>query len=141
YVSLLEESGDLPLELRARALLACGSAANPAGDDALAERMYEESLEAFEALGDRWGVAELLMRLGSSAMYRKDYERARVLGARSLEMARNDSYRGVETLALWVVGEAECRLGNDARGMKLIAQSAELAGEIGLTWQRTRMLR
>ncbi len=141
YAGLLEDESKLPLELRAAALRAYGSVANPAGDDALAERMYARSLEAYETLGDRWGVAELLMRLGSSAMYRGDYERARELGTRSLELSREGDYTSTETLALWVVGEAECRLGNDAYGMELIQQSADLAGEIGFDWQRTRMLR
>ncbi len=141
YSSLLEDGRDLPLELRAAALRAYGSVANPAGEDALAERLYEESLDAYEATGDRWGIAELLMRLGSSAMYRDDCERARELGSRSLALARQDGYPSTESLALWVVGEAECRLGNEARGMELIEQSADLAGEIGFQWQRTRMLR
>jgi predicted ATPase/class 3 adenylate cyclase len=141
YSSLLEDPEGLPLELRAAALRAYGSVANPAGDDKLAERLYEQSLQAYEALGDPWGIAELLMRLGSSAMYRDDCERARELGSRSLELSRQGGFEGTETLALWVVGEAECRLGNDAYGMELIEQSAELAGEIGFAWQRTRMLR
>jgi non-specific serine/threonine protein kinase len=141
YSSLLEDGNDVPLELRAAALRAYGSVANPAGNDELAERLYEQSLQAYEAVGDRWGIAELLMRLGSSAMYRDDCKRARELGARSLELSREGGYAGTETLALWVVGEAECRLGNQVSGMELIERSAELAGEIGFTWQRTRMLR
>jgi predicted ATPase len=139
--SLVEEATDVPLELRAALLRAYGGIANPAGDDALAERLYEQSLQGYEAIGDRWGIAELLMRLGSSAMYRGDFDRARELGLRSLALSQEDGYRGVESLALWVVGEAEWRLGNAEHGVPLIAQSAALAGEIGFAWQRTRMLR
>ena len=141
YETLLDGGEGVPLELRARALLACGGAANPAGEDALAERMYEESHRLFEALGDDHGLAEVTIRLGTSAMYRGDLERARELCTRGLELARAGGYQVAETIGLWAVGEAEWRLGNETYGMGLIAESADLAGEIGFTWQRTRMLR
>lgn len=141
YDSLLDGAEALPLELRAELFRAYGSVANPAGEDALAGEMYQRSLEAYEELGDPVGVSELLMRVGAAAMYRGELELARDLGRRSLEMARSNSQRGTESVALWLVGEAETRLGNPEHGIQLIAESAELAGEIGFTWQRTRMLR
>jgi predicted ATPase len=138
--SLLEGADDVPPRLRADALSVCGSAANPAGDDVLAERMYEQSLAIYEAIDDRGGIAELLMRLGHSALYRDDFERARTLGTRSLEMC-GDGYPTTAALSLGLLGETECRLGNEDYGMELIAQSADLAGQKGFKWQRTRMLR
>jgi len=75
FEALLDKAGDAPLELRARALLAYASAAHPAGDDALPERLYQESLEAFRQVGDDRGVAILLFRLGNNAFYRGEYER------------------------------------------------------------------
>ena len=141
YKELLEGGGGVSVELRAHALLAYASVASPAGDDALAERLYGESLRAFEEIGDRRSIAHLLMRLGHSALYRDDLEQARSLGARSLELCGDGDYPTTKALSLGLVGETECRLGNEAYGMELIAQSAELAGEIGFSWQRTRMLR
>src|SRR5206468_2794566 len=105
--------------LRADALSVCGSTANPAGDDVLAERMYEQSLAIYEAIGDHGGIAELLMRLGHSALYRDDLERARSLGARSLELCGEGDYPNTEALSLGLLGEAECRLGNEHYGMEL----------------------
>ena len=139
--SLLEEADDVPPKLRADALSVCGSTANPAGDDVLAEAMYEQSLAIYEAIDDRGGIAELLMRLGHSALYRDDLERARSLGARSLEMCGDGDYPTTEALSLGLLGETECRLGNEEYGMELIAQSADLAGQKAFKWQRTRMLR
>jgi predicted ATPase len=139
--SLLEDADDLPPKLRADALSVCGSAANPAGDDVLAERMYEQSLAIYKAIDDRRGTAELLMRLGHSALYRDDLEHARRLAAESLEMCGDGDYPTTEALSLGLLGETECRLGNEDYGMKLIAQSADLAGQKGFKWQRTRMLR
>jgi hypothetical protein len=141
YDDLLSEAGDVPLPLRAAVLLAYGGCANPAGEDALAERAYEESFAAYSALGDRQGVAHLLMRFGSSALYRDDLVAARDFGARSLALSRDLGDPQAEALALWVVGEAEQRLGNPELGVALFRESADLAGEIGFMWQRTRMLR
>jgi predicted ATPase/class 3 adenylate cyclase len=141
YEDLLADADDVPLPLRAAVLMAYGSCANPAGYDALAERLYRESFEAYSALGDRQGIAHLLMRFGASALYRDDPAPARDFGEQSVALAREIRDRQTETLALWVVGEAEQRLGNPERGIELIRQSADLAGEIGFLWQRTRMLR
>lgn len=141
YEALLGEEGDISEELRARALLAYGGCANPAGDDALAERAYEQSLRIFEALGDDRGVAHLLMRLGHSALYRGDREAARELGTKSLALAREVGDAPTEALALGLVGEAELGLGERESGIELIRRSADVAGETGFTWQRTRMLR
>jgi predicted ATPase/class 3 adenylate cyclase len=139
--SLLEDADDVPPELRADAFSVCGSAANPAGDDELAERMYEQSLAIYEAIGDRGGIAELLMRLGHSALYRDDFEGAQTLATRSLKMCDDGVYPATEALSLGLLGETECRLGNVDGGMELIAQSADLAGQQGFKWQRSRMLR
>jgi len=141
YEELLADAADVALPLRAAVLLAYGGCANPAGDDALAERAYEESFEAYSALGDRQGVAHLLVRFGSSAMYRGDLVAARDFGLEALALSREVGDPQAEALALWVVGEAEQRLGNVEPAMELIRQSADLAGQIGFAWQRTRMLR
>jgi predicted ATPase len=141
YDELLSEAPDVSLPLRAAALLAYGGCANPAGEDALAEGAYLESFEVYTALGDRQGVAHLLIRLGSSALYRDDPVAARDFGAQSLALSREIREPRAEALALWVVGEAEQRLGDPGLGVELFRQSADLAGEIGFMWQRTRMLR
>jgi hypothetical protein len=117
------------------------SAANPAGEDVLAEEMYEQSLAIYEAIDDRGGIADLLMRLGHSALYRDDLDRARSLGARSLELCGDGAHPTTEALSLGLLGETESRLGNEDYGMELIARSADLAGREGFKWQRTRMLR
>jgi predicted ATPase len=138
--ALLEGAENVPAKLRADAMTVCGSNANPAGDDMLAEQMYEQSLAIYEEIGDRVGIAELLMRLGHSALYRDDLERARSLAARSLEMCGGDEST-TEALSLGLLGETECRLGDVEHGMELIAQSADLSARKGFKWQRTRMLR
>jgi predicted ATPase len=138
---LLEKAPGAPLELRARAFRAYGSSANPAGDDELAERCYEQSLEAYRQLGDARGIAVLLHRLGTSAFYRGDNERAGRLAAESLALSREIGYGVVESQALGLAGEVEYSQGNRAAGAELIERSADLAGEVGFPWWRSRMLR
>jgi tetratricopeptide (TPR) repeat protein len=130
-----------PLELRARALRAVGSCANPAGDDALAEASYEASLEAFRQLGDDRGVAVLLLRLGYASLYRGDFERAGRLAKESLALNRSIGYQAGESQSLGLAGEVERLLGDRDAGLELIEASATLAGEAGFPWWRSRMLR
>jgi tetratricopeptide (TPR) repeat protein len=139
--ALLDGQRDAPADVRARAYRALGSSANPAGDDELAERCYERSLEAYREAGDERGIAAILVRLGISALYRGAYDRAAELGAESLAFSRAVGYPPAEAQALGLVGEVEYALGNRESGTELIEQSAELAGEIGFPWWRSRMLR
>jgi predicted ATPase len=67
------------LSSRAHALRAFGSATDVSGQDAPAEKLYQRSLELFDALGDRHGRAVLLHRLGIQAMRRGDLAKARQL--------------------------------------------------------------
>jgi predicted ATPase len=139
--ALLETNPEAPAEVRARAYRAYGSSANPAGDDALAERCYEQSLEAYREAEDDQGVAAILLRLGVSAFYRGAFERARELGEESLALSREIGYGPAEAQALGLLGELEYLLGDRKAGAALIEESAELAGQIGFPWWRSRMLR
>lgn len=65
--------------LRAEALRAYGSSLGIAGRFASAEEVWTQSLALFEQLEDEHGRAVLLHRLGISAMWRGDPERAREL--------------------------------------------------------------
>jgi predicted ATPase len=138
---LLTKVPNAPAELRARAFRAYGSSANPAGDDELAERCYEKSLEAYREVGDGRGVAAMLLRLGMSAFYRGDNERAGELAAESLVLSREVGYAPAESQALGLAGEVEYAKGNREAGAELIEQSAKLAGDISFPWWRSRMLR
>jgi predicted ATPase len=139
--ALLARLPDPPAALRARVFRAYGSSANPAGDDELAERCYEKSLEAYREIGDRRGVAAMLLRLGMSAFYRGDNERAGEIAAESLALSREVGYGPAESQAIGLAGEVEYAKGNREVGAELIEQSAKLAGDIGFAWWRSRMLR
>jgi predicted ATPase len=139
--ALLERNPDAPADIRARAYRALGSSANPAGNDALAERCYEQSLAAYREAGDDRGVAAMMFRLAISAFYRGDQERAHDLVERSLALSREVGYGAAESQALGLLGELEYARGDPEAGAALIEQSADLAGRIGFPWWRSRMLR
>jgi predicted ATPase/class 3 adenylate cyclase len=141
FEQLLDKATGVPLELRARALLAYASAAHPAGDDALPERLYQESLAAFRAAGDQTGVGILLFRLGNNAYYRGENERARELAEQSLALHESLGNVAGKAQAVALLGELEWAAGNRESGADLIGQSADLAGEADFTWWRARMLR
>jgi tetratricopeptide (TPR) repeat protein len=83
----------------------------------------------------------MLLRLGMSAFYRGDNERAGELAAESLVLSREVGYAPAESQALGLAGEVEYAKGNREAGAELIEQSARLAGDIGFPWWRSRMLR
>jgi hypothetical protein len=139
--TLLRRAPDAPLELRARAFRAYGSSANPAGDDALAERCYQQSVDAYREVGDERGVAAVLLRLGYSAFYRGDSKRAGELAALSLALSRKVGYGATESQALGLSGEVLYAQGDREAGAELIERSASLAEEVGFPWWRSRMLR
>jgi predicted ATPase/class 3 adenylate cyclase len=141
YGSLLEKARDAPADVRARALLAYGGSANPAGDDVLAERLYQESHDLYREVGDGEGIAVTLLRLGYSALYVSQPDRALELAHESLRASREVGYRAVESQALGLAGEVEYLQGKHRVGTELIEQSAALAGEVGFRWWRSRMLR
>ena len=138
---LLERAADVPIELRAHALRTLGSTANPAGEDALAERAYEDSLELFRELGNERQIATLQLRLGYSALYRGDLEEARRLADASLEGHRTNGNTRGESQALTLAGEILYAEGNPEQGLELVARGAELAEESGFSWWRARTLR
>jgi predicted ATPase/DNA-binding SARP family transcriptional activator len=80
--------GDVPADLRARALIALGTLAHLQGDAEVAAATLREGFAAYRADGDRAGEAMELNWLGGVAMRRGEYLEARRLGERCLESWR-----------------------------------------------------
>ena len=140
YESLLARAQDAPLELRAHALRAYGGSANPAGRDDVAERAYTQSLESFRAAGDEGEAAELLLRLGYSALYRGDRERARAMATESLEAFTAAGDRRGVAQSTGLLGELDYAEGLHDAGVQRLRESADLAGEADFLWWRAGML-
>jgi hypothetical protein len=120
--------------LRAQALRAYGSYLHLAGRHAAAEEVWAQSLAVFEQLEDEHGRAVLLHRLGISAMWRDDLERARELVEVSDEIhQRTDDVwgRAQTTGTLGAIARDE---GDERGALDLVRESAALAREAGSPW-------
>jgi predicted ATPase/class 3 adenylate cyclase len=120
--------------LRAEALRAYGSSLGIAGRFASAEEMWAQSLALFEQLEDEHGRAVLQHRLGISAIWRGDLERARELVEASDEIhQRTDDVWG-RAQTSGTLGAIARDEGDERSALDLVRESAALAREVGSPW-------
>jgi tetratricopeptide (TPR) repeat protein len=131
---LLEHDGELPRELRARALRAWGGVTFIIGRFEEGARLYERSLALYRELGDERGVGVLLHRLAIFELQRDDKIRARALNEQAGELLRRTGFRKGELETLATLGDIEFAEGNHERGLELMRKSIALADEVGFTW-------
>jgi predicted ATPase/class 3 adenylate cyclase len=139
FRSFLELDADVPVEVRAQALRVYGGIANHAGEDELAERLYQQALGEYQRLGDELGIAVVDIHLAHNAWYRGDAETARALGRAALDAGRRLNHRKVEAQALGLLGDLEFERGAPDLGLELLETSAASANEAGVTWWQARM--
>jgi predicted ATPase/class 3 adenylate cyclase len=137
---LLEQAGELPGDLRARALRTYGAATYIFGEFETGTRYYEASLAQYRRLGDERGIAVLLHRLAIEARRRGEMERARALAEESLRLDRKLGLRKGEPQALSLLASLELEEGNEERAFELYERSAALSEESGFTWWRVNVL-
>jgi predicted ATPase/class 3 adenylate cyclase len=137
---LLEQAGELPGDLRARALRTYGASTYIFGDFETGTRYYEASLAEYHRLGDERGIAILIHRLAGDALRRGERERARTLGEKSLGLHRKVKFKRGEAQALSLIAHLELDEGNEELGIELLGRSAALCQEIGFTWWRAGVL-
>lgn len=130
---LLDRAGAVPAELRARAMLAQGGAADLAGHDAEADRLTNDALRLFRGLGDDWGIATAEHMLAVAAWRRNDWDRMRELTHHSLELARG-RFTFMETANYWLLGQLALIQGDLEKATELTRRSAETAHAGGWAW-------
>jgi predicted ATPase/class 3 adenylate cyclase len=130
----------VPKEIRGHALRSWGSSAFIAGEPALAEHLWKQSLAEFEQLGDEHGRAVLLHRLGISAMVRGDLDGARALLDASHEIHERTSDVWGQTQTIGTLGAVARDAGDAATAFELIERSAQMALEGGVLWWHAGML-
>jgi predicted ATPase/DNA-binding SARP family transcriptional activator len=131
-------------DLRAHALRGYGSSFSLAGDGDAAELLWEQSLALFEELGDEHGRAVLLHRLGISAMWKGDLERARALVEESQAIHERSDNRWERIFGLaqtvGTLGAIARDAGEQQRAAELIERSAAMGREVGVPWWESGML-
>jgi predicted ATPase len=131
---LLESGATVSPLLRARALRTFGESIWISGEFEAGRRLAEESLAAFEQLGDERGVAIARHRLGVSVMVEEDLRRARQLFEASLAACRRLPDAKLEADLMLRLAQVERREGNTKRAQELVEESILLLEQVGSTW-------
>jgi predicted ATPase len=131
---LLETGAEISPRLRARALRTLSESVWLAGDIETGARYTEESLAAFEAIGDEHGAAISRHRLGVGVLVAGDLARARQLFEASLEVCHRLGDAKLEGDLTLRLAALERREGNYERAAELLEQSIELLERIGHNW-------
>jgi predicted ATPase len=140
YRALFELPGEVDPRLRAEALRSYASSLHIMGEQDAAARLYRESLDLFDELGDDPGRAVLLHRFGILAMQRQELAEARELVEESHAIhERNGDAWGL-TQTVGTLGAIERDSGNGEQAYGLIADSADRAEAVGVLWWRAGML-
>jgi predicted ATPase len=140
YEALFDLPGDVAPSLRAEALRSCASSFHILGDREAASRLYNQSFDLHDAMGDDRGRAVLLHRFAILAMQREDLAKARELVEKSHAIhERNDDDWGLAQ-TVGTLGAIERDAGNEARAYALIADSGDRADAVGVLWWRAGML-
>lgn len=116
---------------RGKALLAASALALYQGDLAVARRLGEDALRAFESTGDHEGIATALYRLGQEAWKQKDYESARARYDRSLAILRELGQSRAVAGLLFMMGSLEIDQGRFDEGRRLYGECLDLNRELG----------
>jgi tetratricopeptide (TPR) repeat protein len=112
-----------------------------AGEFEAGGSIMEESLAAFEELGDERGVAIVKHRLGIAALNANDLAHGRALLEASLQTCRHLPDPKLEGDVLRGLAVVEQLDGNAARALEFYEQSIELLERIGHTWVLASALR
>lgn len=108
-----------------------GDVARDQGESAAARTLYQQSLEDFRELGDRWGIAGSLADLGNLAREQQDYGAADALYRESLELFRGlDHKRGIARLLESFACSAAAQ-NEPERGLRLAGAATALRHSIG----------
>jgi ATP/maltotriose-dependent transcriptional regulator MalT len=137
--ALLERAASIPPTLRARALRVQAGTADLSGQDELAQRLWNESLDLYTTLGDDRGTATVEHMLAVSAWRSGDLERMRELTESSLARARG-RFPFVEISGYWLLGQVRLAAGDVEEATELTRRSAEMAREIGWHWWESGQL-
>jgi predicted ATPase/class 3 adenylate cyclase len=137
---LIDKAGDVPRDLRARAMLSYGGLVFIVGEFEHGTSLHEEALAEYTAIGDEYGRAEVLNRLANSALLEEDYVRARALAEEGLEIHRRYGSRKGEATGIGTIATIEWQTDNHRVARELAQRSAALAVEAGFLWWQVAML-
>src|SRR3954451_11097230 len=119
----LRHGGEVPADIRARALLGAGMLAHYSTDDTRAVPLLEESLALYRTIADRWGMAFTLTVLGVVSEDAGNYERAAEGLAEALDHARAAEDSIITGLVLFHLGIIAWGQGDEKRAEGLLNEA------------------
>ena len=117
--------------VRAKALMAAANLAFVQSDYAQTEVLCEESLALYRGLGDHYGIAFSLYRLGNVAWVRGNIAEARSLTEAALALFREVDHREYVAYSLFSLGLVASSQGEYARACALYEESVAIHRELG----------
>jgi predicted ATPase/class 3 adenylate cyclase len=127
----LAGSAAVATDVRARALLAAARLAFVQSNYHRGEVLAQESLTLFRELGDKWGIALALDRLGMAAWRRGNFAAARVLMEEDLALFRDINDQNRVPWALFTLGLLNNKQGEYQRACALFEESVALFRTLG----------
>jgi tetratricopeptide (TPR) repeat protein len=96
----------------------------------LAEKLFRETLQLLEEIGDKARIAWTLHDLGTVFYLRKDYKQSEALNQKSIEIARSkNDQRGI-SLGLGMIGVIRMKQGKYAEAESLLLESYEICQKL-----------
>jgi len=117
--------------LRARLLRVAGIITGHQGNSSRATHLLEESLNIWRTLGEKQGIASVLLSLGVGALMHGDYERAILYYEECLPLVRETGDKQGAALVLSSLGLTLFYQGNQKRAWSLFEESLALFKELG----------
>jgi predicted ATPase/class 3 adenylate cyclase len=136
---LLEQPGELPLELQALAFRCLANAYVITGERKRGVELYEESLDLYRQLGDERGAAIVSLRVAVNRAQLGD-PAGHELVSGSLARARELGLRTAEAQALGFLGEIARSQGDPERAIELLEDGVDRARAVGFTWTERNQL-
>jgi tetratricopeptide (TPR) repeat protein len=134
FSRLLAKAERVSPELKAAALRVFGGTTQVSGERDAAEALYEQSLAAYERLGDEWGVTHLRHRLSTIAIEREDWERCSTLLEENLVRARALGSTFLEAEALGGLAWVRRHDGDLDAALELSRRHVALSRALGFGW-------
>jgi predicted ATPase/class 3 adenylate cyclase/DNA-binding CsgD family transcriptional regulator len=129
--SVLDKSGDERTAPRAKALNGLGFLALREDDTHAAHRSFQESLQIYQGLGDKRGMADSLYRLGSWAGNLGDFAQAWAFYDQSLALSRELGYQQGIVYALCDLGHVCWHRGDYLPARALLEEGLALCRALG----------
>jgi predicted ATPase len=137
---LLALEAEVDPTVHARALLMLGGMVFIVGEFESGGEIYRQSLNEYRELDDDLGEAHVLSRMIIPAILEREYDHARSLASRCLDVYGRYGHERGQAIAVGTLANVEWEAGNRDLALELARESLHLAERAGHDWWRVGML-